>query len=221
MDAEGGGATGRGRSLFHQTTTTGNTDKTHLLMLWCSRTGGLRRFSRKNKKKTQSATRIDSKGRKRMCFLKMSASSRTGDDGDVVCGGLAICWMLSSCWDCSLILGPELWNNPPPPAAPLSPSPSVCPEDRHPDSTRSHYLPSYIYYHNNNNNESRNMIIMILIATMTNDSCFWFFFRTAWRPFSCQNKKCNKAHNVFFNITQLLFFHYNMLLLLFAPSNIC
>lgn len=32
MDAEGGGATGRVRSLFHQTTTTGNTDKTHLLM---------------------------------------------------------------------------------------------------------------------------------------------------------------------------------------------
>lgn len=127
------------------------------------------------KQKKQSATRIDSKGRKRMCFLKMSASSRTGDDGDVVCGGLAICWMLSSCWDCSLILGPELWNNPPPPAAPLSPSPSVCPEDRHPDSTRSHYLPSYIYY-NNNNNKSRNMIIMILIATVTNHSCFWFFF---------------------------------------------
>lgn len=104
MDAEGGGATGRVRSLFHQTTT-GNTDKTHLLVY--DAVGPVVCEGSPEKKK-QSATRIDSKGRKRMCFLKMSASSRTGDDGDVVCGGLAICWMLSSCWDCSLILGPEL-----------------------------------------------------------------------------------------------------------------
>lgn len=41
-----------------------------------------------------------------MCFLKMSASSRTGDDGDVVCGGTG--YML----DAVIVLG--LLSNPQP-----------------------------------------------------------------------------------------------------------
>lgn len=68
MDAEGGGATGRGRSLFHQTATTGNTDQTHLLV--CDAVGPVvcEGSPEKNKqKKKQSATRIDSKGTKREC----------------------------------------------------------------------------------------------------------------------------------------------------------
>lgn len=144
---QGGGARQQGFTLFHQTITTGNTDKTHLLVLEAD-APALCEASPAKKRINESD---QFQGTERMCFLKMSASSLCADDGDVVCGGLAICWMLSSCWDCSLILGPELWNNPPPPSAPLSPSPSVCPEDRHPDSARSHY--SLFYIKNNNNNK--------------------------------------------------------------------
>lgn len=133
------------------------------------------------------------KGTDGMCFLKMSASSRTGDDGDVVCGGLAICWMLSSCWDCSLILGPELWNNPPPPSAPLSPSPSVCPEDRHPDSARSHYLLSYVYNNNNNNK---------IIIFNNNCNIFSTACSTVILAFK---RKIVKSHTMYFS-NQIFFF---------------
>lgn len=140
------------------------------------RTDAPRSLSRK-RKMMSDADQLE--GTDRMCFLKMSASSQTGggDDDDVVCGGLAICWMLSSFWDYSLILGPELWNNPPPPSAPLSPSPSVCPEDRHPDSTRSHYSHIYKTTLNNNNHKYRN-INLILAPIMSFMFCGGGFFHS-------------------------------------------
>lgn len=116
------------------------------------------------------------------------------------CGVWGTGYMLDAVIVLGLLSNPRPWalKQPTPSrGSSLSPSPSVCPEDRHPDSTRSHYLPSYIYY-NSNNNKSRNITIMIIIATMTNHSCFWNFFSAQLDVLLAVKIKSVARHTMYF-----------------------